>query len=89
MDDALFTVKQRKAVPHEFMLDAISKSSPVTRPMFGCLAVYIEDKIVFILRDKRDGTPDNGVWLARPRSTMRVSGVSSLACAPFRRLAKL
>jgi hypothetical protein len=32
--------------------------------MFGCLAVYVGDKIVLILRDKRDGTPDNGVWLA-------------------------
>jgi hypothetical protein len=32
--------------------------------MFGCLAVYVEDKIVFILRDKRDETADNGVWLA-------------------------
>jgi hypothetical protein len=64
MDDALFTVKQRKAVPHEFVLDAIANLSPVTRSMFGCLAIYIEDKIVIILRDKRDGTPDNGVWLA-------------------------
>jgi hypothetical protein len=32
--------------------------------MFGCLAVYVEDKIVLILRDKRVGTADNGVWLA-------------------------
>lgn len=32
--------------------------------MFGCLAVYVQDKIVVILRDKRDGTADNGVWLA-------------------------
>ena len=32
--------------------------------MFGCLAVYVADKIVLILRDKRDGTADNGVWLA-------------------------
>ena len=32
--------------------------------MFGCLAVYVEDKIVLILRDKRDETADNGVWLA-------------------------
>ena len=32
--------------------------------MFGCLAVYVEDKIVLILRDKRDKTSDNGVWLA-------------------------
>ncbi len=33
-------------------------------PTFGCLAVYIANKIVFILRDKRDGTADNGLWLA-------------------------
>jgi hypothetical protein len=32
--------------------------------MFGCLAIYVEDKIVLILRDKRDQTADNGVWLA-------------------------
>ena len=32
--------------------------------MLGCLAVYVEDKIVLILRDKRDKTSDNGVWLA-------------------------
>jgi len=32
--------------------------------MFGCLAIYVEDKIVLILRDKRDHTADNGVWLA-------------------------
>jgi len=32
--------------------------------MFGCLAIYVEDKIVLILRDKRGETADNGVWLA-------------------------
>ena len=32
--------------------------------MFGCLAVYVEDKIVLILRDKRDPAADDGVWLA-------------------------
>jgi hypothetical protein len=32
--------------------------------MFSCLAIYVEDKIVFILRDKRHQTADNGVWLA-------------------------
>ena len=59
-----FAIKQRKAIPHEFVLDAIAPLSPATRSMFGCLAVYIQDKIVLILRDKRDGTADNGVWLA-------------------------
>jgi hypothetical protein len=64
LDDPLVAAKQRKAVPHEFVLDAIALLSPWTRPMFGCLAVYVEDKIVLILRDKRDETEDNGVWLA-------------------------
>jgi hypothetical protein len=63
-DDTSFAVRQRKAVPHEFVLDAISALAPETRSMFGCLAVYVGEKIVLILRDKRDQTADNGVWLA-------------------------
>lgn len=64
LDDPVFALKQRKAIPHAFVLDAIAPLSPETRPMFGCRAVYVGDKIVLILRDKRDKTADNGVWLA-------------------------
>jgi hypothetical protein len=32
--------------------------------MFGCLAIFVEDKIVFLLRDRPNETADNGVWLA-------------------------
>jgi hypothetical protein len=32
--------------------------------MFGCLAVYLGDRIVLILRDKPGNPADNGVWLA-------------------------
>jgi hypothetical protein len=32
--------------------------------MFGCLAVYLGNKIVLILRDKPEPDADNGVWLA-------------------------
>jgi hypothetical protein len=56
--------KKHKIIPHEFVLDAISSLSPWTRTMFGCLAVYVENKIVLILRDKPDNRADNGVWLA-------------------------
>jgi hypothetical protein len=63
-DGAFVAVQRRKAVPHQFVLDAIAALSPTTRAMFGCLAVYVADKIVLILRDKRDLTADNGVWLA-------------------------
>jgi hypothetical protein len=54
----------RKAPPHPFVLDALAPLSPWT-PMFGCLAVYVKDKMVVILRDKRDeAANDDGVWLA-------------------------
>jgi hypothetical protein len=63
LNDSL-PVKQRKPIPHAFVLDAIASLSPYTRPMFGCLAVYVQDKIVLILRDKPTNKSDNGVWLA-------------------------
>jgi hypothetical protein len=63
-NDPLLAGKQRKPVPYEFVLDAIASLSPRTNPMFGCLAIYIRDKIVLILRDKPSHSADNGVWLA-------------------------
>ena len=64
-DVGLFGAKQRKRVPHEFVLEALAELEPRTNPMFGCLAVYVGEKIVLILRDKRDHTAaDDGVWLA-------------------------
>jgi hypothetical protein len=62
--DASLLPKQRKPVPHAFVLDAISTLSPYMRPLFGCLAIYVKGKIVLILRDKPKSTADNGVWLA-------------------------
>jgi hypothetical protein len=66
-EDALFGVRNRKPVPFEFVLEALAPLSPRTRPMFGCLAVYVREKIVMILRDKPGPHPDNGVWLATTR----------------------
>jgi hypothetical protein len=62
--DGPFALTRRKPVPHEFVLDALAALSPRTHPMFGCLAVYVDDKIVLILRDKSNSTADNGVWIA-------------------------
>jgi len=62
--DGPFGVR-RKPVPHEFALEALAAANPETRPMFGCLAVYVNDKIVCVLRDKRNATADDdGMWLA-------------------------
>jgi hypothetical protein len=59
-----FRVCLRKPIPYEFVLDALTPLRPRTNPMFGCLAVYIGEKIVLVLRDKKAPSADNGVWLA-------------------------
>ena len=55
--------KQRK-VPFEFVLDEIAALAPETRPMFGCTAVYVDGKIVFVLRNRPSQPADNGLWIA-------------------------
>ncbi|WP_437517705.1 hypothetical protein [Sorangium sp. So ce1099] len=62
--DDVFAARKRKPVPHEFVLEALAPLGPETRPMFGCVAVYVEEKIVLALRDKPPPAQDNGVWLA-------------------------
>lgn len=64
VDNAAFAAQRRKPIPHEFVLDALAPIFPWTRPMFGCIAVYVEEKIVLILRDRPVSPADNGVWLA-------------------------
>lgn len=66
-DEAMFADVRRRAVPFDFVLDEIAELGPYTKPMFGCTAVYVEDKIVFILRDRPTRPADNGVWIATVR----------------------
>jgi hypothetical protein len=54
----------KKATPFPFVLEALAEAAPYTKPMFGALGVYVDEKIVFILREKDSYTEDNGVWVA-------------------------
>jgi hypothetical protein len=63
-EEIIFAARKRKSAPHEFVLDALASLGPRTHHMFGCLAVYVEEQIVLILRDRPTHTGDNGVWLA-------------------------
>jgi hypothetical protein len=62
---ALFVAKKApKRPPFDFVLDELAALEPWTRPMFGCHAVYVDDQIVLILRDKGAPACDDGVWIA-------------------------
>ena len=63
-EETFLGAKKRKRAPHEFVLEALAELEPRTNPMFGCLAVYVKEKIVLVLRDRPTHPRDNGVWLA-------------------------
>jgi hypothetical protein len=54
----------KKAPPFPFVLEMLHARHPETKPMFGALGVYVNGRIVFILRSKESLPRDNGVWLA-------------------------
>lgn len=56
--------KRSAKVPFDFVLEELRALAPTTRPMFGCTAVYVGEKIVMALREKPGDLQDNGVWLA-------------------------
>jgi hypothetical protein len=51
-----------KSIPFNFVIENLFIAQPLVKPMFGAHALYIQDKIVLILRDKND--EDSGVWIA-------------------------
>mgnify|MGYP001601068062 CR=1 FL=1 len=53
-----------KKIPFEFILDHLFQLSPLVKPMFGCHAIYIGEKIFLILRDRKDHPDANGIWIA-------------------------
>lgn len=50
-------------VPYSFILDLLSRLDPVVKPMFGCHAIYVGPKIIFIVR-KKGKDDDDGVWIS-------------------------
>ncbi|MGZ3697034.1 MAG: hypothetical protein ACXWPM_00680 [Bdellovibrionota bacterium] len=56
--------KIKKPPPFPFVLEALERASPEIKPMFGCLAIYIDEKMMLVLREREDHPEDNGVWIA-------------------------
>jgi hypothetical protein len=57
----------KQKIPFEFVLEELDRVHPRVRSMFGCYAIYVGEKLVLILRQRKDHSDDNGVWLASTR----------------------
>ncbi|RMB57618.1 hypothetical protein EAX61_10920 [Dokdonia sinensis] len=49
---------------YDFIIDLLYPLELRQRKMFGVDAYYIEDKMVFALREKNHNIIDNGIWIA-------------------------
>ncbi len=53
-----------KNIPFDFVFDYLTPPKVIVKPMFGLWAIYVGDKIVLMLRQKKDFGDTNGVWIA-------------------------
>lgn len=57
-------MKKARTIPFNFVLDELYSVNPIIKPMFGCHALYLGNKMVLMLRNKEAHPRDNGVWVA-------------------------
>ena len=58
--------KTKKNPPYAFVTEALSGTDLRMRAMFGCTAVYVGEKITFVLCDREAMREDIGVWVCIP-----------------------
>ena len=54
---------QRKRIPFMFVIDELESLRPTVRTVFGFTHVYLEDLLLFSLRDNTTQPGANGMWL--------------------------
>jgi len=78
------TAKNSRKIAYDFVLDALHDLGPTTRAMFGSTAVYLGERVVFILRKKGDS--DDGVWVAFDEDRVRDAIAALPNLTPIQRL---
>ena len=53
-----------KNIPFRFVFDYLQSADITVRPMFGMHAVYVNEKIMLVLRQGKVNRGKNGVWIA-------------------------
>jgi hypothetical protein len=53
----------RRSLPFPFIIDELEPLRPTVRSVFGFTHVYLEDKLLFSLRDAATRPGSNGMWL--------------------------
>ena len=52
-----------KNIPFDFVFDYLLPLEVTVKPMFGVFAIYVGEKIMLILRQRKNYPDTNGVWI--------------------------
>ena len=55
--------RTKKPLPFRFVLDELEARQPLVKPMFGCHAIYLGEKLVLFLCDSDKWAEQKGLWL--------------------------
>jgi hypothetical protein len=53
-----------KTIPFDFILDFLIPLDVTVKQVFGLWAIYVNEKIMLILRQRMDYPDTNGIWIA-------------------------
>jgi hypothetical protein len=56
----------QKNIPCDFVFDYLMPLEVTVKPMFGVRAIYVDKKIMLVLKQRKDSPETNGVWIAHP-----------------------
>lgn len=54
----------KKSIPFDFIFDYLIPLDVKIKPMFGMWSIYLDDKILLILRQRDKNPESNGIWVA-------------------------
>ena len=57
------TLSAKRQVPFPFVIEELIALRPTIKRMFGFTYVYLEDKLLFVLRDSVKQPATNGMWV--------------------------
>jgi len=64
------TSSVKKQAPFPFVLEELIAIRPTVKRVFGFTHVYLDDRLLFSLRDSIDKPGSNGMWLYADRSSI-------------------
>ena len=56
-----------KNIPFDFVLDHLISPKVTVRQMFGMFAIYVDENLKLLLRQRDDHRDENGIWVATSR----------------------